>query len=154
MVGLADRYINTFPMKWTGSLAEGGRCPSFGSEPQIYCCDSGFRPGCSIQAQILNLLMDLQDGGSDLYVYYHDLSVVKHISDEIGVMYLGQCVERANSKELFANPLHPYTKALLSAIPVPRLRKDVRHQIIRGELSDPIEPEPGCRFANRCDFCQ
>jgi oligopeptide/dipeptide ABC transporter ATP-binding protein len=81
----------------------------------------------------------------------HDLSVVKHISDEIMVMYLGQCVERARSEELFRNPLHPYTQALLSAIPQPVLGKLRHDKLLRGEVTDPIDPEPGCRFAKRCD---
>jgi oligopeptide/dipeptide ABC transporter ATP-binding protein len=82
----------------------------------------------------------------------HDLSVVKHISDEIAVMYLGQCVERCPTQELFRNPLHPYTKALLAAIPKPRLSARKDRILIRGEVSDPINPKPGCRFAPRCDF--
>jgi len=84
----------------------------------------------------------------------HNLSVVKHISNEIAVMYLGQCVERADSRELFKNPLHPYTKALLSAIPVPKLSNVQKRTIIRGEVSDPINPKPGCRFGSRCDYCK
>ncbi|MGI6090748.1 MAG: ABC transporter ATP-binding protein [Saccharofermentanales bacterium] len=157
MVGLADRYINTFPHEMDGGRRQRvGVARALALNPKFIVCDEPVSAlDVSIQAQILNLLMDLQDELGLTYMFItHDLSVVKHISDEITVMYLGQCVERASSNELFANPLHPYTKALLSAIPVPRLRKDVRHQIIRGELSDPIEPEPGCRFANRCDFCQ
>ena len=109
----------------------------------------------SIQAQILNLLMDLQDELGLTYLFItHDLSVVKHISDEIAVMYLGQCVERATSEELFKRPVHPYTKALLSAIPIPKLRAEHTRQIIRGEVSDPIDPKPGCRFAARCEICK
>ena len=84
----------------------------------------------------------------------HDLSVVKHISDDIAVMYLGQCVEKAPSKELFRNPRHPYTKALLSAIPVPSLAaRNNRPEIIKGEVSNPIDPKPGCRLAKRCPHC-
>ena len=82
----------------------------------------------------------------------HDLSVVKHISTEIAVMYLGQCVEYGPSEEIFANPLHPYTRALLSAIPVPKLVERDARRILRGEVSDPINPKPGCRFTPRCDF--
>ena len=83
----------------------------------------------------------------------HDLSVVKHISDEIMVMYLGQCVEKAPAKKLFENPMHPYTQALLSAIPVPSVRpEDKMKNVIRGELSNPIDPKPGCRFAARCPY--
>ena len=108
-----------------------------------------------LQLWILNLLMDIQEEMKLTYMFItHDLSVVKHISNEIAVMYLGQCVERAESKELFKNPMHPYTKALLSAIPVPRLTGNLMRNIIRGEVSDPINPKPGCRFASRCDYYQ
>lgn len=85
----------------------------------------------------------------------HNLSVVKHISDEIAVMYLGQCVERCSSDELFENPLHPYTRALLSAIPEPSLEaRNKKQEIIRGEVTSPINPKPGCRFAARCPFAK
>jgi oligopeptide/dipeptide ABC transporter ATP-binding protein len=108
----------------------------------------------SIQAQILNLLMDLQDEMGLTYVFItHDLSVVKHIGDDIAVMYLGQCVEKAPSDELFKNPLHPYTQALLSAIPKPTLDKEKQErEVLSGELTSPIEPKPGCRFMPRCKY--
>ncbi len=98
--------------------------------------------------------MDLQDERNLTYMFItHDLSVVRHISDQIAVMYLGQCVELAPSKELFKNPIHPYTKALLSAIPVPSIEmKGKKIEVIKGEVSNPINPKPGCRFANRCPF--
>ena len=109
----------------------------------------------SIQAQILNLLMDIQESHGLTYLFItHDLSVVRHISDEIMVMYLGVVVERAPSKELFANPLHPYTKELIRAIPIPDLKPE--HKLvhsIRGEVSDPIEPPARCRFSPRCEHC-
>jgi oligopeptide/dipeptide ABC transporter ATP-binding protein len=110
----------------------------------------------SIQAQILNLLMDLQDELGLAYMFVtHDLSVVKHISDNIMVMYLGKCVEYASSNELFANPAHPYTKALLAAIPKPDINmRDREIKTIRGEVTSPINVKPGCRFAPRCDVCQ
>ena len=109
----------------------------------------------SIQAQILNLLMDLQDELNLSYMFVtHDLSVVKHISDQIMVMYLGTCIEFASSDELFQKPLHPYTKALLAAIPEPDLESRKKgFQLIRGEVSSPIDPKPGCRFAGRCEHC-
>ena len=108
----------------------------------------------SIQAQILNLLMDLQDEMGLTYLFItHDLSVVKHISSDIMVMYMGSCVEYAPANELFENPMHPYTKALLSAIPVPDISmRNRKIQPIRGEVASPINPQPGCRFAPRCDF--
>jgi peptide/nickel transport system ATP-binding protein len=97
--------------------------------------------------------MDMQEEMKLTYIFItHDLSVVKHISNEIMVMYLGQCVEKAPSEELFKNPLHPYTQALLSAIPEPVIGRFNRDRLLKGEVSDPIEPEPGCRFAKRCDF--
>jgi oligopeptide/dipeptide ABC transporter ATP-binding protein len=98
--------------------------------------------------------MDLQESLSLTYMFVtHNLSVVKHISDDIMVMYLGQCVERAPSDELFTNPMHPYTKALLSAIPVPKLSmRNKEIETIKGEVTSPINPKPGCRFAARCQF--
>ena len=109
----------------------------------------------SIQAQILNLLMDMQrDKGLTYMFITHNLSVVKHISDSIMVMYLGQCVEIASSDELFANPLHPYTRALLDAIPRPTLEGNRNRKLLRGEVFSPIDPAPGCRFAGRCEFCR
>ena len=109
----------------------------------------------SIQAQILNLLMDLQDERGLTYMFItHDLSVVKHISNEIMVMYMGTCVERAPKEELFAHPVHPYTKALLAAIPEPDIDKRGSLQVLKGEVSSPINPAPGCRFAHRCPYAR
>ena len=122
-------------------------------EPKFIVCDEPVSAlDVSIQAQILNLLMDLQSDMGLTYMFItHDLSVVKHISNEIAVMYLGQCVERVDSDRLFENPLHPYTKALLAAIPIPKLMPRKRGSgIIKGEVSNPIDPKPGCRFASRC----
>ena len=100
------------------------------------------------------LLMDLQEERNLTYMFItHDLSVVRHISNQIAVMYLGKCVEYCESKHLFVNPLHPYTKALLSAIPVPSISmRSKKPQLIRGEVTNPINPKPGCRFAARCPF--
>ena len=96
--------------------------------------------------------MDLQENMGLTYMFVtHDLSVVKHISNEIAVMYLGQCVEKAPADELFAAPRHPYTKALLSAVPKPSLRdRGALQNVIKGEVSNPVNPKPGCRFAARC----
>ena len=108
----------------------------------------------SIQAQVLNLLQDLQKDLGLTYMFItHDMSVVKHISDDIIVMYLGQIVEKSPAKELFVKQYHPYTKALLSAIPVPSLHNRREKIIIQGELSSPINPENHCRFAGRCAYC-
>ena len=108
----------------------------------------------SIHAQILNLLMDMQQDLGLTYMFItHNLAVVKHISDVIMVMYLGQCVEIAEADELFANPQHPYTKALLDAILKPVIGANSDRKLIRGEVTSPIDPAPGCRFAKRCEYC-
>ena len=123
-------------------------------DPKFIVCDEPVSSlDVSIQAQILNLLMDIQDEMGITYMFIsHDLSVVKHISNEIAVMYLGKCIERATPDELFTNALHPYTKALISAIPIPRIVEERKKQILMGEVSDPINPKPGCRFAPRCSY--
>lgn len=156
IVGLAERFINAYPHEMDGGRRQRvGIARALALNPKFIVCDEPVSAlDVSIQAQILNLLMDLQKEMGLTYMFItHDLSVVKHISDEIAVMYLGQCVERASSKELFVNPLHPYTKALLSAIPIAKLRNKKEREIIEGEVSNPIDPKPGCRFASRCKFC-
>lgn len=154
-VGLADRFINSFPHELDGGRRQRiGVARSLALDPEFIVCDEPVSAlDVSIQAQILNLLMDLQDERKLSYIFItHDLSVVKHISDKIAVMYLGQCVELAEKKELFAHPLHPYTVALFKSIPRlnPRSREDF--EIIKGEVVSPIEPKPGCRFAARCKY--
>ena len=154
-VGLAERFINSYPHEMDGGRRQRiGVARALALRPQFVVCDEPVSAlDVSIQAQILNLLMDMQEEMNLTYMFItHDLSVVKHISNEIMVMYLGQCVEKAESKELFKNPLHPYTQALLSAIPHPVLGKLRHDKLLRGEVTDPIDPEPGCRFAKRCDF--
>lgn len=156
-VGLATRFVSAYPHEMDGGRRQRvGIARALALQPKFIVCDEPVSAlDVSIQAQILNLLMDLQDEMGLTYLFItHDLSVVKHISDEIAVMYLGRCVERATSEELFKNPKHPYTKALLSAIPVPRLRAERTRHLIRGEVSDPIDPKPGCRFAARCELCK
>ena len=117
-----------------------------------YVCDEPVSAlDVSIQAQILNLMMDLQDNMGLTYMFItHDLSVVKHISNHIAVMYLGQCVEMAPTDELFEHPAHPYTQALLAAIPIPSLDHRKAINVIKGEVTSPVNPKPGCRFAPRC----
>jgi peptide/nickel transport system ATP-binding protein len=108
----------------------------------------------SVQAQVLNLLQELQSElGLTLIFVAHDLSVVEHISDRIAVMYVGKIVEMAETNELLRNPQHPYTEALLSAIPVPRIHNRNVRIMLKGELTSPINPEPVCRFAERCNQC-
>ena len=155
-VGLAERLANAYPHELDGGRRQRiGVAHALAVDPKFIVCDEPVSAlDVSIQAQILNLLMDLQQSRKLTYMFItHDLSVVKHISDEIVVMYLGQCVEKAPAKELFANPLHPYTKALLEAIPVPNLKKRGRkREILKGEVTNPIDPGAGCRFAPRCRY--
>jgi len=157
LVGLARRYANSYPHELDGGRRQRiGIARALSLNPKFIVCDEPVSAlDVSIQAQILNLLMDLEEELGLTYMFItHDMSVVKHISNRIMVMYLGKCVEMASSDELFANPLHPYTKALLSAIPVPDLSaRDKDFVILRGEVSNPINVKPGCRFAKRCDFC-
>ncbi|KUO72525.1 MAG: peptide ABC transporter ATP-binding protein [Clostridia bacterium BRH_c25] len=157
LVGLARRYANSYPHELDGGRRQRvGIARALSLNPKFIVCDEPVSAlDVSIQAQILNLLMDLEDELGLTYMFVtHDLSVVKHISNKIMVMYLGKCVEMAPSDELFSNPLHPYTKALLMAIPEPDYSKrDKEFIVIKGEVSSPINVKPGCRFAKRCDFC-
>lgn len=155
-VGLARRYATAYPHELDGGRRQRiSVARALSLNPQFIVCDEPVSAlDVSIQAQILNLLMDIQEERGLTYMFItHDLSVVKHISNEILVMYLGQCVEHATSDELFENPLHPYTKALLSAIPEPDIEmRNKEIKVIRGEVTSPINPPPGCRFAARCDY--
>jgi len=157
-VGLARRFVNSYPHELDGGRRQRiGIARALALDPMFIVCDEPVSAlDVSIQAQILNLMMDLQEERGLSYMFItHDLSVVKHISNQIAVMYLGQCIELASTEELFANPVHPYTQALLSAIPIPdtSARKE-KQEIIRGEVSSPINPKPGCRFAARCPNVQ
>lgn len=155
-VGLAARLVNAYPHELDGGRRQRiGIARALILDPKFVVCDEPVSAlDVSIQAQILNLLMDLQQEKKLTYLFItHDLSVVKHISDEIAVMYLGQCVEKGPAAEIFRDPLHPYTKALLQAIPVPDLsRRGMKREVLKGEVSSPIDPKPGCRFAARCPF--
>ena len=156
-VGLAERLINTYPHELDGGRRQRiGIARALAMEPKFIVCDEPVSAlDVSIQAQILNLMRDVQKEKGLTYIFItHDLSVVNHISDDIVVMYLGQAIEIASSEQLFANPLHPYTQALLSAIPVPRLHNRKERQLIRGEITSPINPKPVCRFANRCPYAK
>jgi len=155
-VGLAPRLRDSYPHELDGGRRQRiGVARALALNPKFIVCDEPVSAlDVSIQAQILNILMDLKEQKGLTYIFItHDLSVVKHISDDIAVMYLGQCVEKAPSDELFRNPLHPYTKALLSAIPVPKLSsRHAKPTVIKGEVGNPIDPKPGCRFAARCNY--
>ncbi len=154
-VGLAERLINSYPHELDGGRRQRiGIARALAVEPKLIVCDEPVSAlDVSIQAQILNLLRQLQKKLGLTYVFIsHDLAVVNHISDEIMVMYLGQTVEKAPTQELFANPMHPYTKALLSAIPIPRVGANKERILLRGEVSSPIDPADECRFAKRCTY--
>lgn len=158
-VGLAERYATSFPHELDGGRRQRiGIGRALATEPRFIVCDEPVSAlDVSIQAQVLNLLMDLQKEKNISYMFItHDLSVVKHISHEILVMYLGQCVEYADKRELFKNPLHPYTTGLLDAVPIPSLKgkKLSTNKVMKGELTSPIDPKPGCRFAARCPYAK
>lgn len=156
MCGLPERYVNTYPHELDGGRRQRvGLARALALDPSFIVCDEPVSAlDVSIQAQILNLLMDLQDKKGLAYMFItHDLCVVKHISDYIAVMYLGQVVEYAKRDDLFKNQLHPYTQALLSAIPTIDLSSRSKERILlQGEVGNPINPKPGCRFASRCRF--
>jgi oligopeptide/dipeptide ABC transporter ATP-binding protein len=155
LVGIEQRLRGSYPHELDGGRRQRvgiGRALALG--PQFIVCDEPVSAlDVSIQAQILNLLMDLQDKNGLTYMFVtHDLSVVRHISDNICVMYLGQLVETSATKELFNKPLHPYTKALLSAIPSTDVDHKMQRVQLKGEITSPINPKPGCRFAVRCPY--
>jgi len=156
-VGLAERYINTYPHELDGGRRQRiGIARALAIEQKLIVCDEPVSAlDVSIQAQILNLLKELQVKLGLTYLFItHNLSVVNHFSDDIAVMYLGQIVEKAPSEELFDNPIHPYTQALLSAIPIPELGHTRQRVQLKGEITSPIEPPAECRFAKRCMQCK
>lgn len=152
-VGLSHKLSDSYPHELDGGRRQRiGIARALALEPKFIVCDEPVSAlDVSIQAQILNLMNDLQDLKGLTYIFItHDLSVVKHISDNICVMYLGTMVEKSPSDLLFERPLHPYTQALLSAIPIARINAKRNRILLKGEIASPISPAPGCRFAPRC----
>ena len=151
IVGLAERLYNAYPHELDGGRRQRiGIARALALNPQFIVCDEPVSAlDVSIQAQILNLMDELQEKMGLTYMFItHDLSVV----DDIAVMYLGRLIEKAPAKELFRNPVHPYTQALLSAIPVPSIHNQRKRILLKGEITSPVDPKPGCRFASRCPY--
>ena len=152
-VGLAHRLAYAYPHELDGGRRQRiGIARALAMNPQFIVCDEPVSAlDVSIQAQILNLLQDLQEQNGLAYMFItHDLSVVRYISDDIMVMYVGTVVEKSSAEELFEHPLHPYTQGLLSAIPLPVIDQPAAQVILQGEITSPVNPKPGCRFADRC----
>lgn len=155
LVGIDERLRKAYPHELDGGRRQRiGIARALALDPKFVVCDEPVSAlDVSIQAQVLNLLKKLQQDKGLTYMFVtHDMSVVRHISDDICVMYLGQVVEKCPSKELFKNPLHPYTQALLSAIPSTDIHHPTKRMILKGEITSPINPKHGCRFAARCPY--
>ena len=155
LVGLHESDVNKYPHEFSGGQRQRiGIARALILNPEFVVCDEAVSAlDVSVRAQVLNLMRNMQQKKNLTYLFIsHDLSVVRHISDRIAVMYLGQLIEKAPSELLFDKPTHPYTQALLSAIPVPSLKKKRERIILKGEITSPINPKPGCRFAARCPY--
>ncbi|MDR0857765.1 MAG: ATP-binding cassette domain-containing protein [Oscillospiraceae bacterium] len=154
-VGIAARFENSYPHELDGGRRQRiGIARALALKPKFIVCDEPVSAlDVSIQAQIINLMLDLQEERKLSYIFVtHDLSVVKYISNDIMVMYLGQVVERAAADELFSSTRHPYTKALLSSIPIPSIHNKPERILLHGEITSPVNPKPGCRFMARCPY--
>lgn len=155
MVGIDPRLSTSYPHELDGGRRQRiGIARALALDPKFIVCDEPVSAlDVSIQAQVLNLLQDLQEQRGLTYMFVtHNMSVVRHISDHICVMYLGQLVETAETETVFEKPYHPYTKALLSAIPSSDIHKKIERIPMKGEITSPINPKPGCRFAARCIY--
>ena len=156
MCGLAPYFVHRYPHQFSGGQRQRiGIARSLAMNPKFVVCDEAVSAlDVSIQSQIINLLSDLKEQQNLTYMFItHDLSVVKYISDRIGVMYLGNVVELAESQELFDHPLHPYTEALLGAIPTTDVNQSRELQILEGDIPSPVDPPKGCKFHTRCQYC-
>lgn len=159
IIGMNAEHASRFPHEFSGGQRQRiGIARALAIEPEFIVCDEPISAlDVSIQAQIVNLLIKLQKEMGLTYLFIaHDLSMVKHISDRVGVMYLGKIVELAKSIDLYSNPKHPYTKALMSSIPIPdpKIEKEKKRISIEGEIPSPINPKPGCKFAERCPIAE